>query len=169
MVAKNELPRDYFRSYNRDMKVKELHGWQVGVSQALDIQVQLAARVLKTSEVKNPRFIAGVDISTGRKQGIATGAAVVVSYPEMESVEVKIVKQKIAFPYIPGLLSFREAPLVLAACEKLTVTPDLILVDGQGIAHPRRMGLARNRAMSRVVMPNWWIMAKLSERLYVPS
>ena len=124
------------------MKVAKWHSWQVGISRALEIQVQLAARVSKTSEVKSPRFIAGADISTGRTQDIATGAVVVVRYPEMKLVEVKIVKQKLTLPYIPGLLSFREAPLVLAACEKLAVTPDLILVDGQGIAHPRRMGLA---------------------------
>ena len=124
------------------MKVEKLHGWQVSLSQALDIQAQLAARVSKTSEVDTPRFIAGADISAGRTQGIATGAVVVVRYPEMKPVEVKIVKQKLALPYIPGLLSFREAPLILAACEKLAVTPDLILVDGQGMAHPRRMGLA---------------------------
>lgn len=124
------------------MKVKALHSWQLGIAQALDIQAQLAARVSRTSEVDTPRFIAGVDISTGRKQGIATGAVVVVRYPEMKPVEVKTVRQKLSLPYIPGLLSFREAPLVLAACEKLAVTPDLILVDGQGIAHPRRMGLA---------------------------
>ena len=124
------------------MKVEKLHSWQVGISQALAIQARLAARVSKTSEVKNPRFIAGADISVGRTQGLATGAVVVVRYPEMKPVEVKIVKQRLAFPYIPGLLSFREAPLVLAACEKLAVIPDLILVDGQGMAHPRRMGLA---------------------------
>jgi len=67
---------------------------------------------------------------------------VVLSYPELRVVETKIVQGNLDFPYIPGLLSFRESPLILAACEQLTVTPDLILVDGQGIAHPRRMGLA---------------------------
>jgi len=122
--------------------VAQLHSWQVNVAQALDIQLGLAAKVSKVSEVITPRLIAGVDISAPRAEGIASGAVVVLSYPELRLVETQIVNEKVNFPYIPGLLSFREAPLVLAACEKLTVNPDLILVDGQGIAHPRRMGLA---------------------------
>ena len=124
------------------MKVDRLHGWQVSVTEAFDIQKKLAARVSGVSEVIKPRFIAGVDISVGKARGVATGAVVILSYPELGLVETKIVNEKLKFPYIPGLLSFRESPLVLAACEKLTITPDLILVDGQGVAHPRRMGLA---------------------------
>jgi len=124
------------------MKMAQLHGWQVNVAQALDIQLSLAAKVSKVSEVITPRFIAGVDISAPKTQGIATGAVVILSYPELRLVETQIVNEKVNFPYIPGLLSFRESPLVLAACEKLAVNPDLILVDGQGVAHPRRIGLA---------------------------
>jgi len=119
-----------------------LHGWQVSSAQALDIQRRLAAQVSRSSEVVTPRFIAGVDISAGNAQGVATGAVVVLQYPELRAVEAKVVSGELNFPYIPGLLSFRETPLILAACQKLTITPDLILVDGQGIAHPRRMGLA---------------------------
>ena len=83
-----------------------------------------------------------IEHQIGKTNDMGTGAVVVLSYPELELVETRIAKEKIEFPYIPGLLSFRESPLTLAACEKLSVTPDLILVDGQGIAHPRRMGLA---------------------------
>ena len=122
--------------------MERLHGWQVSVTQALDIQMGLAARVSKVSEGITPRFIAGVDISASKAREMATGVVVVLSYPELRLVEIKIVNGKLTFPYIPGLLSFRESPLILAACEKLTVSPDLILVDGQGVAHPRRMGLA---------------------------
>lgn len=124
------------------MKLEILHSWQVTTAQALDIQHRLAPKVSRNNEVASPRFIAGVDISVNRVQGKATGAAVVLNYPELGLVEIKIVDGKLDFPYVPGLLSFREAPLALAACQSLTLTPDLILVDGQGIAHPRRIGLA---------------------------
>jgi len=124
------------------MKVESLHSWEVSIAQALEIQQGLAAQVSKKSEVTTPRFIAGVDISVGRGAGMATGAVVVLQYPELRVVETKEARGKLELPYIPGLLSFRESPLTLAACEKLTITPDLILVDGQGIAHPRRLGLA---------------------------
>ncbi len=124
------------------MKVESLHNWQVSIAQALEIQQRLATQVSKRSEVTTPRFIAGVDISAGKGEGMATGAVVVLQYPELRVVETKIARGKLNFPYIPGLLSFRESPLTLAACQKLTTTPDLILVDGQGIAHPRRLGLA---------------------------
>ncbi len=120
----------------------QLHSWQVNVAQALEIQLSLATKLSKVSEVITPRFIAGVDISATRAQEMATGAVVILSYPGLKLVEIQTVNEAVNFPYIPGLLSFREAPLVLATCEKLTVNPDLILVDGQGLAHPRRMGLA---------------------------
>jgi deoxyribonuclease V len=124
------------------MRVQALHEWEVSVAQAREIQLSLAKRVSAENGVVNPRLIAGIDISAPDAQGVATGAVVVLRYPELDILEVKEARSKIGFPYIPGLLSFRESPLILAACEKLFNVPDLVLVDGQGIAHPRRFGLA---------------------------
>jgi len=104
--------------------------------------MRLAARVTGSSEGIAPRLIAGVDMAVNKRGGMATAAVVVLGYPELNLVETRVVSGEINFPYVPGLLSFRESPLILAACEQLTLTPDLILVDGQGIAHPRRIGLA---------------------------
>ena len=136
------MPEGVIEAIIRGMKLHSLHDWQVSTAQAFQIQRELAARVSRTSEINEPRFIAGADISASRAQDMATGAVVVMDYPALQPVEIKKVNGKLPFPYIPGLLSFRESPLVLAACEKLTVTPDLVLVDGQGLAHPRRLGLA---------------------------
>ena len=124
------------------MKVHKLHEWEVSVAQAREIQLSLAKRVVTENEAINPHLVAGIDISSPNAQGVARGAVVVLRYPEFRTVEVQVAEDKIAFPYIPGLLSFRESPLLLAACETLRNTPELVLVDGQGIAHPRRFGLA---------------------------
>jgi len=128
--------------YNPDVEVKKLHGWRVSTGEALDIQRRLAGQVVRSGEVMSPRFIAGVDISVSKGWGRSAAAAVVLSYPGLELAEVKIATGDLEFPYVPGLLSFRESPLTLQACGRLTVTPDLVLVDGHGIAHPRRLGLA---------------------------
>jgi deoxyribonuclease V len=124
------------------VKVKSLHGWRLGTSQAKELQARLAASVSRGNGVSVPRYIAGVDISVGRFRKAAAGAVVVLEYPGLEVVETRVARGDLDYPYIPGLLSFREMPLILAACEQLTVTPDLVMVDGQGIAHPRRLGLA---------------------------
>lgn len=129
-------------NYNQAVKVNALHDWQVTASEAKAIQQRLASMVSTKNEVNLPQYIAGVDISPPTAQGIATGAVVVLSYPHLNVIEIKVAKQRVDFPYVPGLLSFREAPLIITACAELTLTPDLILVDGQGIAHPRRLGLA---------------------------
>lgn len=124
------------------MEVQRLHGWNVGIAEAVVIQKRLASKVSRTNELGVPRFIAGVDIAVNKAKGVATGAVVVLNYPGLGHVETRVVSGKVDFPYVPGLLSFRESPLTLAACASLKVAPDLFLVDGQGIAHPRRMGLA---------------------------
>ena len=116
---------------------RNLHSWQVSVAEAKEIQRVLAAQVLRKNELGTPHLIAGVDISREDSDGKARGAVVVIDFPGLVLVEQNVVTLEINFPYVPGLLSFREVPLILAACEGLTVTPD-----AQGIAHPRRLGLA---------------------------
>ncbi len=124
------------------MKAQKLHDWQVTAAQAISIQRELARLVVKEGEPRQVRLVAGVDISVSNKRDLARGAVVVLSYPALELVESQIVEKEVDFPYVPGLLSFREAPIILDACAKLINIPDLILVDGQGLAHPRRLGLA---------------------------
>jgi deoxyribonuclease V len=88
------------------------------------------------------RRVAGVDISVDRPGGRATGAVVVLSYPELAVIEVAVARAPLTFPYVPGLLSFRETPVLREAFRRLAGPIDLLLVDGQGLAHPRRFGLA---------------------------
>ncbi len=137
-----KLSRRFPVAIIRVVKVNSLHSWQVSTAEAFDIQLRLASQVSRSNEVTSPKFVAGVDISVDRERGTATGAVVVLDYPQLGLVETKVVSGRVDFPYVPGLLSFREAPLTLATFQQLSVTPDLVLVDGQGIAHPRRLGLA---------------------------
>ena len=124
------------------MKTQNLHDWRVTISEAMAIQRKLAELVRARDELTHIRLVAGVDISAQKAGGVIRGAVVVLNYPELKLIESQTAEREVEFPYVPGLLSFRESPVILAACEKLANTPDLILVDGQGIAHPRRLGLA---------------------------
>jgi deoxyribonuclease V len=110
--------------------------------QAKKVQRELAVMVSRKNYVEAVSLIAGVDISAPNAAGLARAAVVVLSYPDLALVETKVITKEVTFPYVPSLLSFRESPLIIAACEELATIPDLILVDGQGIAHPRRLGLA---------------------------
>ena len=125
-----------------EMKGRPLHSWQVTAAEAKEIQRRLALQVSKRNEVDAPRLVAGVDISAPDRGGVAKGAVVVLRLPDLTPVESSVAEQRVIFPYVPGLLSFRETPIILAACEGLTLTPDLFIADAQGIAHPRRLGLA---------------------------
>ncbi|MBI4203184.1 MAG: deoxyribonuclease V [Chloroflexi bacterium] len=125
------------------MNIRQLHAWDVSPQEAVDIQRRLAAQVsLDSSLPAMVRYVAGADLSPPDGAGLVQCGLVVVEHPSLKVVEVQRARGKPGFPYVPGLLSFREAPLVLEALERLEHTPDLLLCDGQGLAHPRRFGLA---------------------------
>ena len=119
------------------------HPWDVTPSEARALQRQLAGRVIVAGDLTDVRHVAGVDISVGpRGSNAGRAAVVVVEWPSLKPVEQSIERAEVRFPYVPGLLSFRELPLVLPAFARLKVRPDLVIVDGQGVAHPRRFGIA---------------------------
>lgn len=123
------------------MRIKNLHPWDLSPEEAKALQSELASKVEKKGELKEVKFVAGMDISAGR-EGRACGAVVILTFPKLDLVEVEVEEGKLNFPYIPGLLAFRELPLLLSACCKVKQEPNLVFVDGQGIAHPRRLGIA---------------------------
>lgn len=122
------------------MRVRAPHPWDLDPRDAVAVQRELSRRVVTQNQTGQVRTVAGVDVSTARNR--ARAAVVVLSFPSLEPVEASQADLPLTFPYIPGLLSFREGPAILAALESLQVEPDLLIFDGQGMAHPRRMGLA---------------------------
>ncbi|MCC7413059.1 MAG: deoxyribonuclease V [Gammaproteobacteria bacterium] len=124
------------------MTVRVRHGWRVTPKQAIGIQQQLRSRVRAVDERAPVRYVAGVDVGFEDGGTVARAAVVVLAWPSLVEVEHAIARRPVAFPYVPGLLSFREIPVVLAALRRLHLRPDLVLCDGQGYAHPRRFGIA---------------------------
>jgi deoxyribonuclease V len=116
--------------------------WNLTPKQAIEVQKALREKVDITPLTGKVRTIAGADVSLNMFGKDLYAGIVVFSYPELERIEYALVKVKVSFPYIPGLLSFREVPGLLECLSKLKNRPDLIMVDGQGIAHPRRLGIA---------------------------
>ena len=124
------------------MKARALHPWRVSHAQAAGIQDALRPRLVAAPLPKQPRLVAGADVAYSRRTHRVYAAVVVVELPSLETVESVGVTRAATFPYIPGLLSFREVPPLLEAFEQLSHTPDVLVFDGQGLAHPRRFGLA---------------------------
>jgi len=124
------------------MRIKDLHSWNLPYSEAVKLQKRLACKVRLTPLTKQPRLIAGIDCAFSKDGKRIIAAVVVQKLPDFAPVETASALRKVTFPYIPGLLSFREAPVCIAAVEKLESKPDVFIIDGQGIAHPRRLGLA---------------------------
>lgn len=124
------------------MRRRLRHGWRLSPKQAIALQLRLAPRVERRDRLGEVRTVAGVDVGYDEERGMARAAVVVLSVPDLRPVDWAVARVPVRFPYVPGLLSFREIPAALAAFERLRRMPDLILCDGQGIAHPRRFGIA---------------------------
>jgi deoxyribonuclease V len=124
------------------MKNPLLHPWKVSPAEAIQIQEELRKRLL-LAPLKSPlKKIAAGDVSYSRGDDRVYAAFLLFSYPDMDLLEIASARGRAPFPYIPGLLTFREAPVLIKAFSRLKAKPDAILVDGQGIAHPRSMGIA---------------------------
>lgn len=124
------------------MKINHLHDWDLEPKAAIALQNELATRLIddQALDLQQLRYVAGVDVSV--KAGKSQAAVVVVTYPEMTLVETVRAQQPTAYPYIPGLLTFREGPVLEEAFHKLEHEPDVFVFDGMGQIHPRRMGIA---------------------------
>jgi deoxyribonuclease V len=126
------------------MHVNALHSWDLSPREAASLQRELAACVVRDGNLadRDVRLIAGSDVAFDKPNGRAVGAVVVLAWPSLDVVEQVTVEAPVTFPYVPGLLSFRETPVLLPAFERLAHAPDLLMVDGHGYAHPRRFGFA---------------------------
>ena len=124
------------------MEIKHLHNWNLSYSAARRIQTDLAGRVRFKALPKKIKTAAGIDCAFSKDKKRICAVIVLLSLPDFEVVETVSAVEKVTFPYVPGLLSFREGPVCLKAASKLRANPDVFIIDGQGTAHPRRLGLA---------------------------
>ena len=122
------------------MNYQQLHPWEMTPAEARQIQNELRNQVISQDRFGDIKTVAGVDL--GFKKDVARASVVVLSFPELQLIDGVLVESPVPFPYIPGLLSFRETPPLLKSFTQLKTEPDLIIADGQGIAHPRRFGIA---------------------------
>lgn len=124
------------------MNVKNLHPWKVSYKEAVRIQNDLRKQLILRKEFVNPGLVAGADVSYSKKNSRFYAMVIVFKLPGLIPIEEITATRSVEFPYIPGFLSFREAPVLLEAFKKIKNIPDVVIVDGQGIAHPRGLGLA---------------------------
>ena len=129
------------------MIARSLHPWDVNEREAIRIQEKLRTTISLTNSARNVSSIAGADVSYSKRGDEGIAAVVVLNYPGLEPIDEAIAKGTVSFPYIPGLLSFREAPLLIEVFQRLQRPPDVALYDGQGIAHPRSLGLASHMGL----------------------
>src|ERR1043166_8094118 len=129
------------------MRIKPLHIWNLVPKQAVALQRTLASRIKTRTPLGKCELIAGADVSYNRFSPIHYAAVVVLRASDWSFVEAQSIVGEAAFPYVPGLLTFREAPILLQAFAKLRHRPDVVMIDGQGFAHPRRIGIASHMGL----------------------
>jgi deoxyribonuclease V len=123
------------------MKIAPHHSWQLTLQEAIALQQELRKETIGEDRLDDVKYVAGVDVGY-EENDISRAAIAVLSFPDLQLQEKAIARRPTEFPYIPGFLSFREVPVVLDALESLKITPNLLLCDGQGYAHPQRFGIA---------------------------
>lgn len=124
------------------MRSEQRHAWPNTLEEATVIQQQLRQEVRTDDQFDAVRYVAGVDCGFEEDGAVTRAAIAVLSFPQLELVDHTLARRPTTMPYVPGFLSFREIPAVLDALSLLRIDPDLLLCDGQGIAHPRRLGIA---------------------------
>lgn len=124
------------------MRYRELHRWDVSPADAARIQTELRERLVLRDDFQEIQVIAGADVSVEKEAAEGYAGVIAYSFPELREIERQSAARKLTFPYIPGLLIFREGPVLLEAFAALECEPDLIIFDGQGLAHQRRLGIA---------------------------
>jgi deoxyribonuclease V len=129
------------------MECANLHPWDLQYSEAVKIQHELKDQLILKAPEMDLRLIAGADVSYSRGEDVFFSGVVVLEMPGMNIIEEATAEGRMDFPYIPGLLSFREAPVLIKAFEKVESVPDAIIFDGQGTAHPRGVGLASHMGL----------------------
>jgi deoxyribonuclease V len=124
------------------MKIERPSHWPTDLQEATALQKQLSQQVVTRDDFGELKIVAGVDVGFEQGGDVTRAAVALLSYPDLQPLEQVIARRPTSFPYIPGFLSFREIPTVLDALEQLQTQPDMLLCDGHGIAHPRRLGIA---------------------------
>ncbi len=129
------------------MRITHRHDWDLAPHEAVALQKQMAGEIIydRPLDIDSVRLVAGVDVSV--KNNVSNAAVVVLTFPGLEVIESVTAQRPTPFPYIPGLLSFREGPVLEEAFNRLEHEPDVFIFDGMGRAHPRRIGIASHMGL----------------------